>query len=232
MRLIGSKMTEFINRTTASFSFWWTAWVEGAILLAISGLNAWIGATGNITAQQWTALPEWDRFKIYNPIIVALLVVLRGFMSNTMAQLQKKQANTEVNQTMKTVQNILLVTALLFMFGCAICPKTPYNGDAYLLRADQIIHSSPEQLKDFIDWEQNFRSVINDPKISDKAKQIRENYKQWISNAVKLRNAYEKIPDANVQDDLQAQLQVITDAINQANTIMANRPMTINIPAP
>ncbi len=88
-------MTEFINRTTASLSFWWTAWVEGAILLAISGLNGWTGATGNITAAQWAALPTWDRYKIYLPIVVALLTVLRGFMSNTMEQLKKKQATSD-----------------------------------------------------------------------------------------------------------------------------------------
>ncbi len=129
---------------------------------------------------------------------------------------------------MKTLSIILLLTLLV---GCVICPKTPYSGDTYLLRADQIIHSSHEQLQDFIDWEKNFRSVINDRKIHDKANQIRENYKQWINNAIKLRNAYAKIPDANVQDDLQAQLKVITDAINQANSIMANRPITINIPS-
>ncbi len=130
---------------------------------------------------------------------------------------------------MRTLPIILL---LVLLSGCAICPKISYNGDTYLLKADRILHSSREQLKDFIDWEQNFRSVINDPKIKAKAENISKNYKQWISNATKLRNAYAKIPDANVQDDLQAQLQVILDAINQANTIMANRPITIDIPSP
>ncbi len=130
------------------------------------------------------------------------------------------------------MRTLPIIIILVLLSGCAICPKTPYSGDTYLLRADQIIHSSHEQLQDFIDWERNFQPLINDPKIHKEAQRVRENYKQWIGNAIKLRNAYAKIPDANVQDDLQAQLQVITDAINQANTIMANRPIGINIPAP
>ena len=136
---------------------------------------------------------------------------------------------------MRTLPIVLLLALLT---GCATrlenttLKPSPYGGDAYLYRADQIIVLSYSELDEFVKWEKNFRPLINNPKVKTHADYVRANAKKWVSSAIALREAYSKTPDANVQDELQAILDVITTAINQSLTYMAQNKITINISQP
>lgn len=136
---------------------------------------------------------------------------------------------------MRTLPIILL---LALLSGCAtrlentILKPSPYGGDAFLYRADQIIVLSYSELDEFVKWEKNFRPLINDPKVKAAADNVRTNARQWVSSAIALREAYAKVPDANVQDDLYKILDIITEAINQSFVYMAQHKITINTQVP
>lgn len=136
---------------------------------------------------------------------------------------------------MRTLPALLL---LVLLTSCATrlenttLKPSPYGGDAYLYRADQIIVLSYSELDEFVKWEKNFRALINNPKVKAHADYVRANARKWVTSAIALREAYSKIPDANVQDELQAILNTITEAINQSLTYMAQNKITINIPPP
>lgn len=84
-------LAEAAEAAKNNLRFWWTAWVELAVILILAGGTVWAGSTSNITSQQWTDMSWWDRHKLFMMVFLSVINSLKAFLSNTMATLKAKQ---------------------------------------------------------------------------------------------------------------------------------------------
>lgn len=97
---------------------------------------------------------------------------------------------------------------------------SPYAGDATLFRADQAVTTGYNLLHEFVIWEKKFRPAINNKDVKHAADNVRAHAKEWIQSAQRLRDAYKKDPNEANKTALNTSLDIISQALQEANTYM------------
>ena len=124
---------------------------------------------------------------------------------------------------MKKLIVLLLALPLLMSSGCNSLDKAGvYAGDQVLYNADLTISTSYDVIHTFVQWEKDNRAVLaTTPAIKQFADNVRLNYPNYHRAAMAARNAYVQSASVPNQTALQLALDVLREAVRQANQWLA-----------
>lgn len=144
---------------------------------------------------------------------------------------------------MRKLHNIVLLSvAVVLAAGCnsgcgTLSPGTtdkpsPYGGvtatgelktpDRVLYNADFAISTAYQGIHAFVKWEFDNRAALaGTPEIKKAADRIRAGAKNWFGSAIAVRDAYAKNPTEENRSSLQKALDVLQQAIAEANRYRA-----------
>lgn len=116
-----------------------------------------------------------------------------------------------------------LCSLLLVPAGCGTLDKSGvYAGDKFAYNADLTIVTSQDFLQAFVKWEFDNRAALaGTPEIKQSADAVRKGAKQWISSAIRLREAYAANPTPGNQAALVSALDILHQALTEAAGYMA-----------
>ncbi len=124
---------------------------------------------------------------------------------------------------------VALLLAVTLIGGCTngcgtLDPQGVYQGDKFLYDADLTITTGYEVMHRFVTWEyQNRETLKGTPGIKAAADKVRAGAKDWVSSALKLRDAYKADPTDTNRKGLQKALDVIRQAVVEATGYLATR---------
>lgn len=159
--------------------------------------------------------------------VLALISIIWGAMHRT-------GKTVDLGET-KALPLILLLA--IPMFGLTGCQTTlqqggAYRGDQALYNADLTIATSYELIHSFVSWEYQNREVLKTmPQIKEFADHVRLNYPTWHKAAMSCRTAYYVSHSKTDQTALQLSLDVLREAVRQANQWFASAtisPLAVN----
>lgn len=123
---------------------------------------------------------------------------------------------------------LILAMACMAMLitGCrALAPGGAYNGDQVLYNADLTIATSYDVVHSFVLWEyQNRAALSGAPQIKEYANSLRAQYPTWHKAALAARSAYAISKSSANSTALQQALDVLREAIRQANQWLVSNP--------
>jgi hypothetical protein len=146
----------------------------------------------------------------------------------------------------KLLNSIVLAAAVCLAgcnSGCGVLDKgtkekpSPYGGtnslgelktpDRILYDADFSIATAYEVVHSFVKYEFDNRAALAaTPKIKETADRIRAGAPGWFKSAVKVRDAYAKDPSADNRKALDKALDVLQQAVVEANRHLSEQPLT------
>jgi hypothetical protein len=106
----------------------------------------------------------------------------------------------------------LLGAVVIPFSGCARTLATGgvYQGDKVLFEADRAIDGAYETLHAFVTWEYENRAALSAyPEIGEAAKEVRLHAREWIDDAMALRDAYATNPTGVNRTKLQRAISVL-----------------------
>jgi hypothetical protein len=126
---------------------------------------------------------------------------------------------------------LFLALPLLLATGCrSLDPVGPYGGDQVLYSADLTISTSYDVIHTFVLWEhQNREALKTAPQIKEYADYMRSNYPTYHRAAMSARMVYANSKTKANQTALALTLDVLREAVRQANQWLAN---ATNVPSP
>lgn len=118
----------------------------------------------------------------------------------------------------------LLLALPLLLTGCAtLDPAGPYGGDQVLYSADLTIATSYDVVHTFVVWErQNRAALARTPQVKEFADFMRSNYPTYHRAAMSARNVYANSKTKANRTGLVLTLDVLREAVRQANQWLAN----------
>ena len=125
---------------------------------------------------------------------------------------------------MKKLLVLLLALPLLLVGGCkSLAPDGAYAGDQVLYSADLTISTSYDVVHTFVLWEKQNRAALKaTPQVKEFADNLRLNYPTYHRAAMSARNVYENAKTKPNATALSLSLDVLRDAVRQANQWLAN----------
>jgi hypothetical protein len=125
----------------------------------------------------------------------------------------------------------LLALPMLLLTGCkSLDPAGPYGGDQVLYSADLTISTSYDVVHTFVSWEYRNRTALaSTPQIHEYADLMRSNYPTYHRAAMSARMVYANSKTKPNQTALALTLDVLREAVRQANQWLAN---ATNVPSP
>jgi len=148
---------------------------------------------------------------------------------------------------MRKLLNSILLAAAVCMAGCnSGCgtldkgtpdKPSPYGGvtatgemktpDRVLYDADFAIATSYSTIRNFVKWELDNRAALaSTPGVKKAADRLRAGAKEWFKSAVAVRDAYAANPTAENRSALQKALDVLQQAVLEANRYIVAQPLT------
>lgn len=118
---------------------------------------------------------------------------------------------------MNKIKLFLLPFVLLTLVACGtLAPGGAYK-DKVLYSADLTIATSYDLVHSFVTWEYNNRPSLKAmPQVTAAADNIRANARQWFGSAIALRDAYAANPTSDTLSKLNAALEILRTAMNEA----------------
>lgn len=118
---------------------------------------------------------------------------------------------------MTKLKLFLIPFVLLTLVACGtLAPGGAYQ-DKVLYSADLTIATSYDLVHSFVTWEYNNRaSLAAMPQVTQAADNIRRNARQWFGSAIALRDAYAANPTSDTLSKLNAALEILRTAMNEA----------------
>lgn len=140
-------------------------------------------------AASWIA--NLSGFTQGNVLLGAVLGAAGVGVREAVDQLRKQWTASTNNAT-----NWLLLLAPLVLLGCrSLDPNGIYAGDKILYTAERTTRGAYDTLNAFVSWELENRAALADrPEITQAADAIRRNARQWIDDAIAMRDAYAANP--------------------------------------
>lgn len=125
---------------------------------------------------------------------------------------------------------IILLALPLLLLGCrSLDPAGPYGGDQVLYSADLTISTSYDVVHTFVLWEKQNRDALKTaPQIKEFADNMRLNYPTYHRAAMSARMVYANSKTKANQTALGLSLDVLREAVRQANQWLANAPTNLN----
>lgn len=119
---------------------------------------------------------------------------------------------------------LLALVGLFFFAGPVGCSHTlqkggVYQGDKVLYEADKAISAAYATAHAFVKWEYENRNTLP-VEVSKAADVIRANAERWISSATSLRDIYARTRSVEDAKHLEAALDVLAGALEQAQLYM------------
>lgn len=120
------------------------------------------------------------------------------------------------------IKLFLIPFMLLTLVACGtLAPGGAYK-DKVLYSADLTIATSYDLLHTFVTWEYQNRPALKAvPQVTQVADNIRANARQWFGSAIALRDAYAANPTSDTLSKLNAALEILRTAMNQAVQYLA-----------
>lgn len=117
----------------------------------------------------------------------------------------------------------LLLAAPITFTGCGtLDPAGSYSGDKVLYDADMTISLAYDTVHNFVTWEYQNRAALSGlPQIKEYANALRSQYPTWHRAALAARQAYIGNPNDPNRTALQQALDVLREAMRQANQWLA-----------
>lgn len=127
---------------------------------------------------------------------------------------------------MKKLLVTIMMLPLLLMCGCkALAPDGAYGGDQMLYSADLTISTSYDVVHTFVLWElQNRAALRGTPQVKEAADNMRLNYPTYHRAAMSARNVYANAKTKTNANALAITLDVLREAVRQANQWLAYAP--------
>lgn len=125
---------------------------------------------------------------------------------------------------------IILLALPLLLLGCrSLDPAGPYGGDQVLYSADLTISTSYDVVHTFVLWERQNRDALKTaPQIKEFADNMRLNYPTYHRAAMSARMVYANSKTKVNANALSMTLDVLREAVRQANQWLANAPASLN----